>query len=328
MDHWSKLIGLGLVAAGAWACEGEASTTSANATVGSGGSGATSTGGSGGQGGAGAAINCFEEQHWTIQPNYEQFAPTVGSHCLGTNHQDIQGVEKLVFLGDSITQGTPPTSTTQFYRTLLGDQLTQQFPGLEVVECAENGAQVGDLLANQIPQCFPGPEPKRTLVVMTMGGNDVINWPEQNLPTDQATADADVIAAEMRAAIDWFKADPARFPAGVFVVFANVYEFSDGTGNLSACPGASIIGLPADYQMGAPALAHLEEQFMKVAVDTGTDMIFLLEHFCGHGYHRDDPNISCYRGPDAASWFDFTCIHPTPEGHAALADQFAQVIAE
>ncbi len=35
-------------------------------------------------------------------PNYDQFSPTVGSHCFGTNQQDITGVERVVFLGDSV----------------------------------------------------------------------------------------------------------------------------------------------------------------------------------------------------------------------------------
>ena len=42
-------------------------------------------------------------------PDYDQFSPVIGSHCLGTNHQDIRGVQKLVFVGDSVTKGTPPT---------------------------------------------------------------------------------------------------------------------------------------------------------------------------------------------------------------------------
>src|SRR5690349_16852169 len=31
-------------------------------------------------------------------PNYDQFHPTVGTHCAGTNHQAITGIEKVVFL--------------------------------------------------------------------------------------------------------------------------------------------------------------------------------------------------------------------------------------
>jgi hypothetical protein len=57
-------------------------------------------------------------------------------------------------------------------------------------------------------------------------------------------------------------------------------------------------------------------------------MIFLLENFCGHGFFAGQPGNECYRGPGAETWFDFTCIHPNPTGHAAMADLFDKTIAE
>jgi lysophospholipase L1-like esterase len=303
---------------------GGGQTTSSSSGVGGSGVGGS------GAGGPITAGECFADHHWIIAPDYDQFSPVVGSHCKGTDHQDISGVEKLVFLGDSITQGTPPTSSLQYYRTVLSESLGQKFPGLVVEECAENGAKVGDLLGGgqQILDCFPDVEPLRTLVVITMGGNDIADWASNKLSQAEATAAADVVAGDMRAAIEWFYADPARFPAGVFVVFANVYEYTDGTADLDSCPGAQFIGLTGSYLEGATAISHLQEQYMKIAADTGSDMIFLLESFCGHGYHRDDPNGTCYLGPDAELWFDLTCIHPNPTGHAELAGLFQAVVDE
>jgi len=63
-------------------------------------------------------------------PDYDQFDPVVGRHCSGTDHQDIEGVEQVVFLGDSVTVGTPPTDQEDFYRSLLADALAEEF-GLE-----------------------------------------------------------------------------------------------------------------------------------------------------------------------------------------------------
>jgi len=56
--------------------------------------------------------------------------------------------------------------------------------------------------------------------------------------------------------------------------------------------------------------------------------VFLMETFCGHGFKREDPNLQCYRGPGAAMWFDGTCIHPNPAGHAVIADLIMDVIKE
>ncbi|MBW2455441.1 MAG: SGNH/GDSL hydrolase family protein [Deltaproteobacteria bacterium] len=308
------------------------STTTSSGAGGSGGASSSGTGGSSsGAGGSGGTVagDCFADHHWPVAPDYDQYDPIIADHCAGTNHQTIEGIEKLVFLGDSVTEGTPPTPVAQFYRTLLADQLSQTYPGLEVTECAAWGARVRDLLGGdeQIPSCFPGPEPKRTLVVMTMGGNDIMAWAEDLLPYEQAMEEADDIAADLQAAIEWFYDDPNKFPAGVFVVFANPYEFTDGTGELGSCPGAAVIGLGGNYMEGAAAVSYLQEQFLRIAVETGTDMVFSLEAFCGHGFMRDTIN-ACYVGPNAEAWFDLTCIHPNPAGHAAMADLFQTVIDE
>ncbi|MDF2695417.1 MAG: hypothetical protein K0S65_3800, partial [Labilithrix sp.] len=111
-----------------------------------------------------------------------------------------------------------------------------------------------------------------------------------------------------------------------YVVFANVYEFTDTTGEMSSCPTATLAGMSGTWAAGIPAIVHFEEGFMKVAVDTKTDLMFLFEHFCGHGFKRNDASLQCYRGPNAELWFDLTCIHPTPDGHKQLAQQFAKVI--
>ena len=75
-------------------------------------------------------------------------------------------------------------------------------------------------------------------------------------------------------------------------------------------------------------IIHVMEQYMRVAVQHEIDMIFMLEHFCGHGYRRDDPSGACYRGLDAELWFDLTCIHPNPAGHSEIADMFLAVVQE
>ncbi len=326
------VLALGFVVACGDSVVSNSPTTTSSGAGGNGQGGTTATGGSatGGNGLGGGPVTaaaCFKDHHWPLDPDYDQFNPTVASHCRGTNHQDIEGVEKLVFLGDSVTEGTFPTGVAQFYRNQLAEKLKGVFPGLEVAECAVNGARVKDLLEGdkQIEDCFPGPEPKRTLVVMTLGGNDILSWASNDLPQEEAMQEADKVGDRFRKAIEWFFDDPAKFPAGVFVVFSNIYEYSDGTANLGSCPGANLLGLSGNYLHGATAVAKLEEIYMSIAVDTGADMIFMLEEFCGHGYERKEEG-TCYLGPDAELWFDLTCIHPTPTGHSVLADMFFDTI--
>jgi len=268
-------------------------------------------------------------------PDYDQFAPTVAPHCAGTNHQDISGIEKVAYLGDSITAGTPPTPEEDYYRNQLTRLLETEGQPLEVVHCAAWGARTDDLLLEphqQIHTCFPTPEPKRTLIVLTAGGNDMFAAAEalnEGQSVEEAFAVVTRAADLLREAITWIRDNEAtHFPGGVSVVFTNIYEFTDATGDMSSCPSASVLGFDGQIPELRDGYLYISEQYMDIAVSTGTDMVFLLEQFCGHGFYAGDPVSECYRGPDTEIWFDGTCIHPNPAGHTAMANLFFEVISE
>lgn len=289
-------------------------------------------------------------------PNYDQFGPILGAHCMGTNHQDITDVERVVFLGDSVTVGTPPQLSPDYYRTKLADRLATKFniaapdfiwgtanpfSGMSTSEesgafasCSKWGARTDDLLPTQIPSCFDATSfDKRTLVVFTMGGNDISSLTKNAIDgasMAELSAQVDQLVADQRAAVEWLF-EPGRFPNGVFVVFANMYEFTDGTGEVQSCDVSGLAGfgepVPAPDELKALVI-RANEEFMRIAVDTGADMIFLLEDFCGHGFERENPASPCYRGPNQPVWFDLTCIHPNVAGHQHIADMFMAVVDE
>jgi lysophospholipase L1-like esterase len=302
---------------------------------------------------------CFSDIYdpSTPGPEYDSFDPTVGSHCYGTDHQDITGVERVVFIGDSITVGSPPTPKDDFYRSRLADELASRF-GLEAPSgvwkaynpfagtaavrtsgdfwsCAKWGARTDDLMQDnsQLSDCFPEEErDKHTLVILTIGGNDVASFTKSGAtaPYDETQAKVAEYVQLLREAVEWLK-DPALFPAGNDVVFANMFEFTDGTGDVDSCAAASAAGFDEPWEHPEwleEFVIWANEQYMAIATETGSDMIFLLEHFCGHGFNHDDPNNRCYRGPDAERWFDATCIHPNPTGHEKIAEMFLAVVDE
>lgn len=273
---------------------------------------------------------CFEDISSAVDgADYDRFMPKIDPTCAGTANQQIEGVERVVFLGDSVTAGTPPTPVEQYYRSIVTAELQRRFPGVEVEDCSKYGARTDDLLEGgmQIPLCFPDAVDDRvTLTIFTMGGNDFSSWAGDMLPADEAIVEAEKAADLLQDAIAYLT-DPAHFPNGSFVVYANPYEYTDGTGDLQSCALASVaIGSAENYLQGKDAVLLMQQRFMEIAVDYGVDMVFAFEHFCGHGYHHDDPEAPCYRGPDAELWFDLTCSHPNPTGHAALADLFLDVI--
>jgi lysophospholipase L1-like esterase len=292
-------------------------------------------------------------------PGYDGLGLTIGSHCQGTNHQAIEGVERVVFIGDSVTVGSPPTPTEDFYRSLLADELAflfdivapnvlwktaDPFNGTALVEedgdfasCAEWGARTDDFLrgGNQLANCFEGDDfNKRTLIVTTMGGNDVAAIAKDSLEgvaEDATWADVESMLDQQRQMVHWFLDDPTKFPNGVFIVFANVYEFTDATADLLSCPAAGLAGFdanPSDPTLLTDIMAHINIEFATLAAETSTDVVFMFEGFCGHGFHADDPASVCYRGPGQETWFDLTCIHPSPTGHHELASMFLNVISE
>lgn len=262
-------------------------------------------------------------------PDYEGLGVVAGS-CSGSAHQSIGEVERLVFLGDSVTAGTPPTHEDDVYRAVLTRAMQERFGDeLVVDDCSKFGARTDDYLPTQIPDCFPDVEDRPTLVVSTNGGNDLFAAAEVVL---EGGSEEDGLAVLERAVeyhrdtALWFKENPELFPGGVAVVLANVYEFTDTTGNLSGCELADGLGFGGQVDAVVDATEYLNGAFAEVAVDTGTDMLFMNEAFCGHGFGRLDESGPCYRGPEAELWFDPTCIHPSTAGHAAIAAMFAEVV--
>ena len=76
------------------------------------------------------ALDCLNEGFVgvpSLGPQYAQFNPIIGSHCGGTNHQDITGIERVVFVGDSVTVGTPPQDPLTYYRYVLALEIAERF---------------------------------------------------------------------------------------------------------------------------------------------------------------------------------------------------------
>lgn len=328
------------------ACGGSDGSTSGPKTGGTGGSGvadsgiAANGGASGGSGdssggtkstggatttGPTTAAQCFAGiSNGPVKLNYDQFHPKMDS-CSGTHNQPIAGVERIVYLGDSITNGD---IISPKYVATLTPKLQGLYPNAAVADCSKGGARNDDFLAggNQLQLCFPsGVEPLKTLVVFTMGGNDIAAMAKNHMPIDQANAAADVMLQQLSDAVTWLK-DPVHFPNGSFVVYSDVYEFTDTSGDLTSCPLAGAAGFNGTWAEGAPVLTRINEQYMKIAVDTGSDMIFMEESFCGHGYKAADATLQCYRGPGATNYFDLTCIHPNAEGAGVIASLFFDTI--
>ena len=194
---------------------------------------------------------------------------------------------------------------------------------IEFVNCAAGGAVNSDLVG-QVNGCFGAEETSKTLVVFTSGGNDVANMAFGKLSLEAGKSAVDTMIGHLESAVALFD-DAARFPNGVSVVFANVYEYTDATANMSACPLAFLAGLTGTWEAGLSVFTYMIEEYARIAAKYKRDVIFMEETFCGHGYASDSPESPCSLVAGEL-WFATDCIHPNAKGHKAIADLFYAVI--
>ena len=294
--------------------------------------------------------------------------------CVGTRQQTYADIERVVFIGDSVTVGTPPanlasdssdiwgalggffsdivTDVDETYRSRLADHLADRFsldaPGFtwrlwdpfdqgealqrksgDFWNCARWGSKTDDLWTDgeQINDCFPNSErSKKTLVVFTIGGNDLVDFVQMSADGDSdelVWQRAEETVSALDAAVMHLK-DPNVYPAGNLVLFATPFEYTDWFADITSCAAAGASGLS---ELSSPNLLQdimdwLSVEYLRIAESYGADVVFLLEAFCGHGFRRDDPTGPCYRGEDAERWLDLTCVHPNAAGHAAILNHF------
>lgn len=157
-----------------------------------------------------------------------------------------------------------------------GDDLVSLSPGIEMHNVASDGATIGDVFGEQMPNVYAAEDP--VLVTLTIGGNDLLsaygNRPRRSL--------LERIERDVAEAYD-FLLDMLRgqLPNGTFVI-ATVYDPSDRTGRI---PGVydDAGALPLDI------LDRLNDHIRTLA--TGTPQVLLADlhaHFLGHGVSADE----------------------------------------
>ncbi|MCP4810356.1 MAG: hypothetical protein GY884_33885, partial [Proteobacteria bacterium] len=137
---------------------------------------------------------------------------------------------------------------------------------------------------------------------------------------------------DLASAMHWLVDDPETFPGGVSVVLANIFDVTDETGaaDIADCEGAELIGLSDTLldPLTAELALHWQQSVLELSVETGIDVVFLGEAFCGRGYNYDDATGRCYRGGEVDNYLDASCEHPSKYGHAAIAELVLGVLDE
>lgn len=238
-----------------------------------------------------------------------------------------QDAARIVFFGDSITEGVGVTDPNDRYVALLqhnadetwpgwaGDDLAARFPGLDVIDVSLGGATTGSVLASQLGQIDAaladhGPAGGPTLIVGTIGGNDLLDV----LLSGDIEAGTDAVIANLEQ-ITLFLLDAARFPDGVYLAITDVYDPTDGAAQVDDC----FYGI--DLSPVMPEFERLEAEARDLAARDGWALVDMRGHFIGHGFHYADPGAWTDEA-DPTLWFAPDCIHPNQRGHHEIRRLF------
>jgi lysophospholipase L1-like esterase len=158
----------------------------------------------------------------------------------------------------------------------VGNDLSSMSPGIELLNLATDGATIGEVFGEQLPQLDDTDE--RLLITLTVGGNDLLSA-FGNRPRKELLAK---IAADVAEAYD-FLIDllRGRFPQAITLV-TTVYDPSDGT--------ARVPGVFDDVpELPMHVLDQLNEHIRTLA--RGTPNVLLADvhrHFLGHGMSAEE----------------------------------------
>ena len=239
---------------------------------------------------------------------------------------------RVIVMGDSIGTGTGASDRARrAYDSLLRLNDDATWPGFaavdlesrlgatpELVNVAAGGATTSSMRRFQLAALqarLPAPVRGHSIVLITIGGNDLQAVIGSRDPTGRPLADA---IANLRAAIEWLQR-PAMFPDCVSIYLMDVYDPTDGTGYARGCfSGATLPGLAA-------ALDAWRDAYVQLGTELGVAVIDALGHFHGHGKSFDRAANPHFHAADPSPWLG-DCIHPNDRGHHELRRLFFEAI--
>jgi lysophospholipase L1-like esterase len=245
---------------------------------------------------------------------------------------------RVIYMGDSITDGYGQKSGLPYAELLIendsdmwpdydDNDLTSSFPSItEVIDVAVGGAVTNDISSSQLNNVdarLDDVVSGQTIVVMTIGGNDMSGAMLNILATGQTAADSTMANMEsnLQKMVDFYH-DSARFPDGVNIYFTNVYDPTDDLGYADQC--AIFFGL--DLSSIWMYFHQANDGFRAFAEANNVSMVDMAGHFYGHGLNHDDETMPNFDTADSTQWFNSDCLHPNDIGHHEIRRLFHAAI--
>lgn len=249
----------------------------------------------------------------------------------------------LVGYGDSVTAGYCASNGRSYFQLLVrnldavypaqaGKDLERHFTTVTADNLAVSGATSCDLAARRaelVNHLRRTPvTAAQTVVVITLGGNDLIHDYGCLNPHEcaaycstlaQATPWAQAFRQRM---IDLIRVFQAELPGKVHVFLANIYDPTDGVGDIER---ASILLPP--WPEGLQIVALYNQTLAEVAADTGAHLVDMRRAMLGHGIHYTDTSNPYYDPADPTYWYCSNLEDPNDRGYHAIRRAFWDSIA-
>lgn len=173
------------------------------------------------------------------------------------------------------------------------------------------------------------PDADQTVVLTTLGGNDLIHDYSCNNPHEcsaycSTLADAQSYAANYKARMKtFFDVFKTELP-NTEIFLANIYDPTDGVGDIENAP----IPLPP-WPDGLEVLALYNQTISELAAeDEHVHLVDMRAAMFGHGMHHDDPANPGYDAADPSYWYCYNLEDPNERGYHEIRSMFWERISQ
>ncbi|MHA1580529.1 MAG: SGNH/GDSL hydrolase family protein [Candidatus Freyarchaeota archaeon] len=202
------------------------------------------------------------------------------------------------------------------YPDWKGKDLSTLYPGIKFHNLTSDGATTSTVLNWQLPR-VPTGENQPTIVVITVGGNDLLH--NYGVPEEKGVELSYEMKRNLLKIISYLQ-DPERFPKPAKIYIGNIYDPSDGMGNLEE-EGYS------PWPDGLKVLDNWNRRIQEVAKEKGLTLVDIHRHFLGHGVNYDDPSGRYYDPENNTPWLRLV-IEPNALGAHEIRKLFWEKIYE
>lgn len=201
------------------------------------------------------------------------------------------------------------------YPEFIGRDVVSANPSARFRMLAEDGATSVDLerLVAVLERTDEGARAGRTLVTMTIGGNDLLALTASVHPLREApemlgrlSNRLDDILARLR----------VIYRDGVFLL-STIYDPTDGSGRVQS---------GRDVSAGLPLIAKTNQVLADAAMRNAIHLVDAHRHFLGHGVRHRDTTYGHYHPNDPSGWVIYD-IEPNTRGSSELRRLFVEALA-